>query len=351
MQSSDIAFGHIGGASSQTQSVAAGGSASRNGPLDFIKGFLVLGMIVFHSINYFAFDLSPLLLYIKFVSGGFIFISGYVVATFYAAKWAADPLRSAVRLWIRGFKLVALFTVINLSISLLSIRNFNTVQFGLEQFVDRAFDIYVIGSGKYVAFEILLPIGYLLLLSPIILWLQRWRTLLLGALVLIFALTLFLRWHLNNFALLLVGASGMLMGLFLPPDRIASRGHWRVSVPAFLLVVAALPWLRNSLAGYTLYIVAVLKCVADLSLLLSARSPARRLIVFCGEYVLFCYLTQILILQAIFRLAWPHRQSPVLAVALIVVVTGFLMLLGAGAMATARRRFRFVDGAYRFVFV
>lgn len=324
--------------------------SSRNVPLDFIKGFLVIGMIIYHAVNYFALDLWPLLVYIKFVSGGFIFISGYTVATFYAAKWAADPLGIASRLSLRGLKLVALFTIINLAVSALSIRNFTTIQFGLEQFANRAFDIFIIGSGKYVAFEILLPIGYLLLLSPIVLWLQKWRMILIGLLVLIVASTLFLHWHLNNVALLLVGAAGMMVGLFLPPERIACRRHLLVSVPALLLVVAALPWLRLSLSGYILYIVVVCKCVADLSLLLPARWPARRMILFCGEYVLFCYLTQILILQVIFRLAWPHRESPVLVVALIVVVTGFLMLLAARAMASARQRFSSVDRAYRFVF-
>ena len=307
-------------------------------------------MIVFHAINYFSSSLSPLLLYLKFVSGGFIFITGYIVATFYATKWATNPFRTATRLLIRGFKLVALFTVINLAINALSVRNFNTVQFGLGQFADRAADIYIGGSGRYAAFEVLLPIGYLLMLSPMVLWLQRWPALLLGALVLLCSATLFLHWHLGNFALLLVGGAGMLAGLFLPPDRVASRAHLRASVPMLLLVVAAVPWLRYSLAGYLLYIAVVFKCVADVSLVLPSHWPARKLVLFCGEYVLFCYLTHILILQAIFRLAWPHPESRYLIVALIAVVTGAVMILGARVVDAARRQFQPVDQAYRFVF-
>src|SRR4051812_1972790 len=49
----------------------------RNEVLDSIKGLLVLGMVVFHSINYFAYEYRPLLPYIRFVSGGFVIISGY----------------------------------------------------------------------------------------------------------------------------------------------------------------------------------------------------------------------------------------------------------------------------------
>lgn len=330
--------------------ITRGSETDRNDVIDFIKGSMIVGMIVFHAVNYFASQFSPALLYVRFVSGGFAFITGYLVIAYYARKWATDPRRVAIRLWLRGFKLVVLFTLINLAISALSIRNFNAVEFGLNQFWERAADIYVYGGGRFAAFEILLPIGYLLLLSPIVLWFQKWPTVLYCALILAFAATLFLRMRLDNFAFVLVGAVGMLVGLLLPPDHISLRGHWQFSVPCLLLAVVALPWLSYSLAGYIAYIVIVFKCVADLSLFLPVQSVIRRLSVTCGKYVLFCYLSHILILQAIFRLVWPSRESSLIVLASIVGMTGLLMLLSVFAMDAARRRFQIVDHAYRFVF-
>ncbi len=325
-------------------------SASRVSCLDFIKGVLVLGMVLYHAVNYFAPRLQDLLLYLKFVSGGFIFMSGYIVVAFYGAKWSSAPGRTAVRLVVRGLKLVVLFSAINLAIGALSIRNFNSVQFGLDTFADRAFDILVFGGGRDVAFEILLPIGYMLMLSPVVLWLQRRRVILLSALALIATYGLFLSWHLGNFSLLLVGSGGMLVGCLLPPDRIAARNHLCVSLPALAAVMAGLPWLRSCLVGYLLYIVVVFKAIADLSLLWSPRWPGRRLIMLSGEYVLFNYLTQILTLQIIFRALYPCRDSSVAVLGLVVIGACLVMWTCDLAVTAARRRFRLVDRMYRFVF-
>lgn len=325
-------------------------SIPRNEAVDFIKGFLVLGMILYHSINYFAPRFDWLLLYIKFISGGFIFISAYIVIIFYGQKWTANPTRISVRLLWRGLKLVVLFTVINLAINAVSVRNFNAVEFGLKQFANRADEIYLVGAGKYAAFEILLPIGYMLMLSPVILWLQRYRTVLFVALALVSACALFVRFSLNNFALLLVGGAGMFVAVVAPVGRSASRRHVFVSLPAMLLAVAALPWLRQSLAGYILYIIIIFKCVADISLLWPPHWPARGTILLLGEYVLWCYLSHILLLQVILRFVWPHRESSGLVVALIVVATACVLLLSVRAIGWARRRFQCLDRAYRFVF-
>lgn len=307
-------------------------------------------MVVFHAINYYAVDLSPLLLYLRFVSGGFIFMSGYVITTFYATKWITNPSRVVGRLLVRGFKLVALFTLINLAIAALSVRNFNEIEFGLPQFVDRAFDIYLVGSGKHAAFEILLPIGYLLMLSPLVLWLKRWRLALVAGLGVAVGLSLVLRMQLNNQALLIVGFAGMLLGLFLSPGRLGSAYDLRYSAPGVLAAVLLLPWLRFRLGGYLLYVALMLKGLADAGAALPAQSLFRRTVVFCGEYVLFCYLAHILILQSIFRLLWPHRDSSMGSLLLIVALAAVLMVGSARVVAWGRGQLNCVDRVYRYVF-
>jgi uncharacterized membrane protein len=205
-------------------------AAGRSQAVDFAKGFLVLIMVVYHCLNYFAQQVPQtgphsVYAYIKFVSGGFIFISGYIVATFYAARWERDPKGVSLRLITRGLKLLALFTVISLSLSLLSVGNYRGTNYDLDNFLDHVFQIYTTGYTRIVAFYILVPIAYVLMLSPLILWLQRYRTGLVAALLVGLVTTLFLRRSLNNITMMLIGGVGILSGLLVPPAGLASRRH------------------------------------------------------------------------------------------------------------------------------
>jgi hypothetical protein len=322
----------------------------RNETLDFIKGFLVVGMVVYHAINYFGYQFWDSLLYIKFVSGGFIFISGYIVTALYRIKWATAPRQVTFRLVSRGLKLVLLFTIINLAINIVGMRNFNSIQFGLGQFVANAPDIYIFGRGRIAAFEILLPIGYLLMVSPLLLWLARHRLVALVLLLGLSAVTLRLTWGLTNFTLLLIGGVGAIAGLLLSPDRLASARHLVWSSPALLACIVALPWLRGVLLGYIIYIMVVCKWVADFSQVVPPSSVLKKWVIHFGEYVLLAYIAHITLLQLIFRVIWPERQTHPMGIVLIICITCALLGVLVWTTAAARRRFALVDRAYRLVF-
>lgn len=323
----------------------------RSGALDVVKGVLVIGMVFFHTINYFAVGQRELLVYIRFVSGGFIFVTGYIVSAFHAAKWAERPFEVSGRLFYRGVKLIVLFTALNLAINMLAVRNHNTVDFSLDQFADNLFEIYVVGRGRIAAFEILLPIGYLLLISSLLFWLQRFGLRLTYVALLAVASTLLWQnWHLNNYTLLLVGGAGLLVGCLLPPDQLGSRRHLAWSLPAATAVAITFPWLRQNLLGYIVYVVSLFKVVADSSEVLPARWWARHVVVLYGEYVLLCYLAHIVILQLIFRLIWPHRDSSLHVVGLIVAVTCTVLILLVAATRIARQNSQIVDRIYRGIF-
>jgi hypothetical protein len=126
-------------------------TAGRNEAIDCVKGFLLGLMVLFHAITYLACERSGFLTYIKFASSGFIFVSGYLVTTVYSARWNENPLRVATRLFIRGLRLIAWFTVGNVAIGAAAIRKSASAQYGL-------------GSGDHAVFYILLPIGCLLMI-------------------------------------------------------------------------------------------------------------------------------------------------------------------------------------------
>jgi hypothetical protein len=330
-------------------------SVVRSQALDFAKGFLVLIMVVYHCLNYFAQQVPQsgphsVYGYIKFVSGGFIFISGYIVAAFYNSRWKQEPGRVTLRLVTRGLKLLALFTAISLVLSLLSVSNYRGRTYDLDNFFDHALQIYTTGYTRVVAFYILVPIAYVLIVSPLLLWLQRFRVGLLVCLVVGLVSALLLRRSLNNLTMMLIGGVGILSGLMVPSAKLASRRYLPVSFTVLVAWVALLPWWGSNLLGYILYIMIVLKFVADTSDLLPEKSNWKRATCLLGEYVLFCYLAQIFLLQFFQRLFWRNFKTPLSGVVLIMLVASAALFAACWILDAARRRFRFVDQAYRLVF-
>src|SRR5262245_25828550 len=106
---------------------------TRDLPLDFVKGMLVIVMVIYHVMNIFSTARSEAYGYIRFVSGSFIFISGYIIAIFYEQKFQIDRIGTSQRLIMRGLKLLLVFTVLNILINVTGVGNPNKAQLGLQQ--------------------------------------------------------------------------------------------------------------------------------------------------------------------------------------------------------------------------
>ena len=143
----------------------------RNPALDFTKGALVLFMVLYHWLNYFISADGDFYRYIRFVTPSFIFITGFVISNVYLAKYELSDSRLPKRLLQRGLKILAIFVVLNIVISLLLSRSHDgRTLFSLFS-ASNLFAIYVTGNtviaggGKLAAFYVLVPISYLLVLS------------------------------------------------------------------------------------------------------------------------------------------------------------------------------------------
>lgn len=99
----------------------ANGSAPavRDLTLDLVKGALVVVMVVYHAMNIFSTAGPDEYAYVRFVSGSFILMSGYIVARFHEARFKADRRSTSRRLVVRGLKLLMLFTLLSLLINLM----------------------------------------------------------------------------------------------------------------------------------------------------------------------------------------------------------------------------------------
>src|SRR5579872_410454 len=150
--------------------------SDRNLTLDFTKGALVVFTVLYHSMNYFMKDRGgDLLKYLRFLPPSFIFITGFLVSNVYFKKYETSDSRLYKRLGIRGFKLLFIFTLLNLLASLMLSRNYNGRAFGIKVFINNLPATYLTGNGRAAVFEVLLPISYLLILSGGLLIGYRWN--------------------------------------------------------------------------------------------------------------------------------------------------------------------------------
>lgn len=62
-------------------------NSDRDVSLDFVKGILVIVMVIYHVMNYFSTAGPDSFGYVRFVTGSFIFVSGYIISTFYERKY------------------------------------------------------------------------------------------------------------------------------------------------------------------------------------------------------------------------------------------------------------------------
>ncbi len=278
--------------------------SDRNQALDFTKGVLLLFMVLYHWINYFVAVGGTVFTYLRFLPPSFIFIAGFLIANIYPAKYGFSTSSLYTRLIVRGLKLLALFTVLNVVANIFFARSYRSAMPGVDGFISDAATIYTSGNAK-AAFGILVPISYLLLLSAgIFLIGQVYRHAIHLVCAALFLLVAFLELHGfsgPNLMLLGIGLLGVLAG-FYPMDKIDAWVDY-VSVIVCLnmgYIVAVSIWEVN----YLLLAIGVSLSVM-LIYLVGVKSVTwggtRDLMILLGKYSLFGYVAQIALLQLLHR--------------------------------------------------
>jgi hypothetical protein len=323
--------------------------ASRIEALDWTKGALVLCMVVYHAINYSAF--RPMAFrFLAFLPSSFILIVGFLVGQVYAAKYDLKTWKPYLRLAVRGFKLLVLFLVLNVTYCIILERNF---LYGILEFTDRSNAIFLSGNGREGIFEVLLPIAYFLLLAPALLWL---RSRVSGAIIFCAAgiFLLCVAFEINglfykNLSLLSAGLLGMACGL-IPIGSINRFARYWLPV----LSVYALYRLCSYFVG-EIYIVQMLGALANLTVFyacalhLDCASILGRQMVMFGKYSLLGYLVQIPLIQIIVHIFGGKREHWI-GVSTVAVVTTVLLFLIVRGVHELRSRSRLMDRTYKAVF-
>ena len=317
----------------------------RNAALDFVKGSLVVIMVLYHWLNYFLGLNWDGYRYLRFLTPSFIFITGFLISHVYLAAYDRDRSRVQNRLVQRGLRLLLLFGVLNVAAGMVLQGAAN----GTEP--DSWASIFISGNGR-AAFSILLPIGYFLILAPALLALSRAGVSLAAFAAVAVSGTIGLSFisagnaHLEMLSMALVGLAAGTVDI--------SRIDAVVRRPAPLVVaygvyVAAITVFN---APFALQVVGV-----SLSVLLLYtigrrwETPAglHRSVVQLGKYSLFAYVAQIAALQVL-RRGLRGRELAGTDLAILFVVALLLTVFAVQAMALVRQRSRIADSIYRAVF-
>ena len=324
-------------------------SAPRLDFLDTAKGVLVLLMVVYHALNY-TNQLHLSFRYLSFLPPSFILITGFLISVVYFPRYVAGASGFWIRLLTRGGKLLLLFTALNVVAQYVRSPVYGQ-SIGLDGFFGRWHEIFVLGAGPTAAFEVLLPIAYLLVLSPALIWLAHANATLLtavaAALVAACALLDATGHALANANLISAGLVGMVAGRVLPHPELLGR-------PLALSLVAYALYFPASLAVGYVYIVQLLGAaialvlICSVSLRLDGDAWWRRRLTRIGQYSLLSYITQIAILQVLSRFV--GRPDPLSSRAMLLYFGTLIIMAGIIELTDwLRKRARTVDTVYRVI--
>ena len=329
----------------------------RDAAIDFTKGMLVLFMVLYHWLNYFIGSQGQYYSYLRFLTPSFIFISGFMISRIHLSRYGSVGRHLAKRLTVRGFKLLAMVFLLNVLITLVPARagGRDAVLTTSLRNICRVFIVAnpTASEGqKSVAFSMLVPIAYLLILAAAIVILTKRESHAFSytLFVLIIAVTLSYAYGMvsSYLDLLMIGVLGIVIG-FAETRQIAFvLSHPYVLIVLYFCYLAAITIWKMT---FPLQVVSVILTAALLYIAGSGKAPgaAWRRTVLLGKYSLLGYISQIAILQALRRISWLSQHG--VGVLLASLLLGMLLtVLVVEAADFARRRSALADGLYRLVF-
>lgn len=265
----------------------------------------MLIMVLYHWLNYFlgASDNR----YLRFLTPSFIFITGFLISNVYLSRYGITDPQLPKRLMQRGLKILAVFVSLNLARVALFPGIYGIQMLSEHSSIGSLLNVYVIGSnlgggqGKAIAFFILVPIAYLLLLSALLLIAaEGYRHIFHVVCSLAFLSILILHakgYQSANLELLAIGLLGVVVG-YIPIDEInAFLRHPYALVFAYSCYLGAIT--RWNII-YPLQVVGVCLSLMILYLLGGQSSHLgsfRSVVILLGKYSLLGYVAQIAVLQ------------------------------------------------------
>ena len=332
---------------------AASGTSSRIPALDFTKGVLVGFMVLYHWLNYFVGAESNVYRYLRFLTPSFIFITGFLISHVHANKYGAANPKLSARLFWRGLKIIAVFVGLNVLIGLLfpdySVRNI----FAGHSLLSSLKDVFVSGNALYgarktTAFTILVPIGYLLVVSAGLARLKWNGFYVAGTAVLLCTIFLALGVQSVNLELVMIGLLGVMSG-HIPNVLTTIREHPLLIALSYGAYIAAITILDVSLPLRVIGVCLSLMLIYVIGAAGGDTGRFQRWLLVLGKYSLFAYVSQIAILQLLHR-GLAHSNLGVGGLVASLLAAFALTIISAEVVDLARPKSKVVDKFYKAVF-
>jgi hypothetical protein len=324
--------------------------AERIGSIDFIKGLLIIFMVIYHSLNYYGiFPYREL----PFVAPGFIMMSGFIITQIYFPKYSNNIKTVRIRLAVRSVKLILIFTILNLAAKIIWPASHLGIFFEVEDFIGNWIDIYLYGSPRTVAFDILLPISYTLLISLFIPKIKplRYYIICISALTM-FGTSILTEYYGNpiyTISLISVGIIGIAIGL-IPLSYITEFTKPWINV-LFFFVLYGLCFFLFGDHHHTqiLSTIIALLIFYSVSERVNQESPIHKQLILLGQYSLLSYILQIAYLKAIFvLLSKGNFEKPNILITVIsITVMTYITIL---VLDYTRQKNKCIDILYKAVF-
>jgi len=341
---------------SQPDRSTDGAHTKRIWALDFTKGALVLVMVLYHWLNYFVGSHGFFYRYLLFLPPSFICISGFLISQVYASRFRITGERVPRRMVIRGLKVLAIFILLNVTtVGVLAFRSGSGK--GWHDFLTRSalWSVFVSGNmtgGRLVAFYILLPISYLLILSACIMVISRryrniYHVVTIIALMAIMILRATSRTS-PTLELMSVGCLGISAGYISieKVDRFLKRPH--LILLAYVLYILGITLWNTPYPLQVIGVLLTLMLIYRLGTASSGDGQIPQLLALLGKYSLFGYIAQIAILQCLRGVLRVEYSESIPAFSLVLAV--ILTVISVIAVDRARTRVSTVDHLYRVVF-
>lgn len=318
--------------------------------LDFTKGILVIFMVIYHSLNYHGIFPNR---YIPFVAPAFIMLAGFIITQIYFPKYGRDINGARIRLAVRSIKLLLIFTILNLAGRMVWPLYHYGITFEIEDFFGNWIDIYLIGTPRTAAFEVLLPISYTLILSILI---PRFKSIT-AYFIIICAITIFsasilmeyYRSTVYTIALISAGIIGMAVGLLPLPLINAFARSWIKIIFLFVLYGISAFFCGHYYYTQIFSTIIALLIIYSTGIRINFKNLFPKQILLLGQYSLLSYILQIAFIKIFFSLLsrW-HTDKPniIITVFSITIITYITILI----LDYARPKYRYMDVLYKTVF-
>jgi len=329
----------------------------RDHQLDYIKGSCVLVMMLYHvmSMATIYYDVNPILRRLSFIHASFLFISGWLVGSYYAVK-VADGQAKAIyrRLFVRGLKLCGLFLAINIAMYISGI-GYSFSKLGEIGSVSKIMQILFLRSrGSLMAGEILWEIGlFLAVIAPLIALQRIWILYPIVA-----ALWFAGHWGVIPF-FMSIGTLGIIAGWHLRNKDygkalrnkfvcVAFIGVWLLYL-IYVLPVKQIGVLIPQLS-IAIWMVEIVLWFAVFIILFQSKILhfLDKYFIFWGRYTLMAYCSQLVIARVITTIFHPENFILYFCVALVLNILAMHCVLCS--IDLIRRKNWIVNSGYKLVF-